>query len=420
MIPDRYSANHARAMFSDEAKILRWWQVTRDYALAAVERAPLVDAAAITKEYEDLSPPSHAAVVTREHMTGHDVVAFLSLIEQDLSPQAARFLHYGLTSSDIVDNAHFETLRVHAALLAGELRVLRKQIIHKTVEAEYPRAGRTHGQIADVTSLDHQFEFHEEVLLQIENSLNEYAEANIIKSPGPTGNSPLRGFDAHNLAVHQDAGIVSSTQVIHRDHQLRWAVIYMRLACALENLALLVRAGSHSGVGELGEGDVMRRVGSSSIPHKRNPIDSEKVCGLARVARGYVASIAEGVALWDDRDLSNSSLERIVVPDLAATVEHMTVVMAHVIENLAINAGKMLNTASQDRTMSNLLQSGLQKHFNIGPVQAGRLMREYIDFSRTFYIDTVGLCKELDATGDQLAAWHNEAKHVWEGQLNLG
>lgn len=418
MIPARYIAAHAHAVFSDDARIARWWRISRDYAFDSIETSAFTPekAAALYDEYDNACIPTAAEVDSREHVTGHDVVAFLSLIEEKMSPQAARHLHYGLTSSDIVDNAHFEALSLHAGLLSGEVGNLLSAIaMHASKHT--PRAGRTHGQVADVTAFDHQLDVHFDTIHRIDTHLWKIRDTRILKSPGPTGYSPFRRFSAHNLAVEREADVVRSTQILPRDYQLLWACAYLRLACELENLALLVRAGSRSEIGELAEGAVTRRVGSSSMPFKRNPIDSEKVCGLARVARGYFTAISEGVALWDDRDLSNSSLERIVVPDLAATVEHMTVVMANVMRELAVSPAQMKRHAQDEVTSANVLQTLAQKHFQMGPVQAGKFMREHVDFRRTFPINVAKIAESLGVSEKSVKEWWREGQRIWQENL---
>lgn len=381
----RYPAPAAQRIFGDEERLDRWTRVSIDYAAARVMTLPLPahERKDLLDEIYALSPPTPEAVRTREGMYGHDVVAFLSLIEDNLD-KAKPHLHRGLTSSDIVDNAHFRGLRTHA----DQLERLTLALAHKTMRwgnAETYRAGRTHGQIAATTSWNHQMKVYHGLLIRLCQALGKYSVNGIIKSGGPTGYGLLNYDPAPNMVSkrHMGSRVVPSTQVIPRDYQVEWAALYVRLAGVLENLALLVRLGARAEVAEVREG--AERVGSSAMPHKRNPIDSEKVCGLARVARGYFATIAEGSALWEDRDLTNSSMERIVVPDLAAVVEHMVLTMSTVIGNLEIDSGQMMESAHSRQARSAIAQMKMQDEFGVGPVRAGTLLREYVDFSAGTY-----------------------------------
>jgi adenylosuccinate lyase len=361
--------------------------------------------------------PTPEAVRTREGETQHDVVAFLSLMQDKMPEPWHRYLHYAMTSSDLVENAHFWMLRTHLS----QLTVKWSHLYHAThasipfnKEAEEPKAvprpGRTHGQLAEVTSWNHQmvsWSYGAYSILVDAHKLNPTLLAT--KSIGPTGCSSLR--------QDQFPYVVPSTQVIPRDFQLAWASIYLRLACQMENLALLVRNGSRSEVGEIREGRLSTQVGSSAMPHKRNPIKSEKVCGLARVARGLFATIAESTgALWDDRDISNSSVERVAVPDLAHTVEHMIDTMLEVMLKIEIDEDRMVLNAKNPECWTGVVQSLIQKHTGIGPVKAGDVVRRLLAdgdpewlLSRTYhwFIESFpqGVSMGNDFLREYAAAW---------------
>lgn len=380
MLDDRYYAPHARALFNPDEKFRYWTMFSGLFAREAVTVDLMLTGEQrddIYLEFNKLEAPDAKAVRTREGYTGHEVVAFLELLEQQLPQSAARYLHYGLTSSDLVDNTLMYTLRLHATYMADLIeRFMLSDSRCKWADTATPRAGRTHGQIADVTLWSHQVQAYTNVLEAVQRGLRQYAEHRVLKSPGPTGRPgpyPALGF---LVAKELNARIITSTQVIHRDHLLRWACLYVRLAGILENLALQIRLGARSDIREVAEGAADNRVGSSAMPHKKNPIDSEKVCGLARVVRGQFATLAEGVALWEDRDLTNSSMERVVVPELAATVEHMMLTMMEVFNNLHVDVQRMRATARKPETITNLMQVMAQKHLKIGPVAASKAIRK--------------------------------------------
>lgn len=405
---DRYHAPHASTVFSDTMRIRRWTHLTKEYAREALDSAFPDDSADLRELIHSIEGPSPKAVQIRETYTRHDVVAFLSLIEQEADPKIHQYLHYGLTSSDLVENAHHDALGQHAQQLLAMCNSLSIVLRNRYLPIRQPRAGRTHGQVADVTQLDHQLHMHREVIRRIMRDLGEWPNMPgkfgfVTKSPGPTGTSPFRR-----------AGVTSfpSSQIIPRDFQIEWATVYLRLAVELESLATLIRCGARSEIGELAEGVA---VGSSAMPHKRNPVASEKVCGLARVARGHFMAIAENGAFWDDRDISNSSVERLAVPDLAATVEHMLFTMIGVVTNLVVDGERMKANAQDPRTASSILQTMAQKHFALGPTGASEFVQNHIQFDIVdgafYFADNVpeGL--------DYMDAWINEARELWQGRL---
>jgi adenylosuccinate lyase len=368
----RYSAPIANVCFSDQFKIRNWRHITDNYASASMEE---LGEKTMIGELSAYKTPTPEAVRTREAETGHDVVAFLSVYTQDMPDNLKRHIHRGLTSSDLVDWAHFYALRFHAAEMLRSIDDLRGAVA-KFDMVETARIGRSHGQAAAPTTLSHQLRVYTDLLVDIANDLHKFQREPIMKSPGPTGKDvatlPRR---AHAVSKLLGAEIVRSTQIIPRDYQIRWAALYLRLAGICENLAMLVRLGARSEVGELREGLSSSRVGSSTMPHKHNPIDSEKICGLARVVRGYFSTIAENNVFWEERDISNSSVERITVPDFAATMEHMMFTTVNVISNLqqTVNHERLC----QSSTWTALAQTLVQEYAVLGPVEAGGVVREW-------------------------------------------
>lgn len=367
---ERYPAVDAILVFSDAEKIEYWRHITDMYAMASMEE---VGHEHLIHELPKFATPDPLAVRTREQETGHDVVAFLSVYTQDMPSEVKRHIHRGLTSSDLVDYAHFRALRNHAIALGCRVRALRTALGKKQL-TNTVRVGRTHGQIASPTSLTHQLRVQEVILGKIYEDLDAFSSRPLIKSAGPTGNSPYMKQRQRRAAELMGSRIIPSTQIIPREYQLEWACIYLRLVVTLENLALLVRLGSRSEVAELREGAAGDRVGSSSMPHKQNPIDSEKVSGLARVARGYFSTLAENCAFWEDRDLSNSSVERITVPDYAAVVEYMTVTVTKVMRDLQFFSSSLLMTSAPWTATAQAL---LQQFAGLGPVEASQVVRSW-------------------------------------------
>lgn len=369
---DRYPAPFAKVIFSDQARMERWRDIAVKQAVSIAEHSgalpSIVDAIKLT------APPSALAVRVREQETGHDVVAFLQQLLFGVEERAHVYFHYGLTSSDIVDNAHFRALREHTTRVFGLTEHLSESLQYTANRAtSYRCVGRTHGQIAELTSWRWRLEVWQGSFFGIQQDLNSLIEdLNVEKTPGPTGQSILRGD------LYRNTSLIKSTQVIPRDHQVRWAMVYVRLCGHVENLAELIRAGSRAGVGEVGEGAAVTRVGSSAMPHKKNPITSEQLCGLARVARGMLMPIMESASLDFDRDISNSSVERTVVPDLASVTEYMVRTLTKVLDQLQFFPDVILDNIDE-RAFTNLLQSLVQWYGGLSPIEASRRVRHIIE-----------------------------------------
>lgn len=370
---DRYPAPTAAEIFGDQSRIDRWTMITTDRMREAWQDD---DSGKPLGDFYAPSKIEFIEVQDRERTTGHDLVAFLQVFEDRLggaTSRMSRFLHYGLTSSDIVDTAHFHALRSHAIYMTNITRVLCQSATSWDMRhQDTRRLGRTHGQIAEPTSWRDQMMVWSASLQHIHNDLAMWTNRQaLVKNPGATGQNRMR--------KSTPMGMVVSTQVIPRDWQLQWACLYLRLACSLENLALQIRLAARAEIGEVKEGS--ERIGSSAMPHKQNPIQSERVCGLARVARGQFSAIAETVALWEDRDLTNSAVERTAVPDLAATVEFMVTEMISVLSNLHVDTRRMKeNLDAHPEAWSSIFQGMAQKNFNMGPTEAAWFVRKSVQF----------------------------------------
>lgn len=380
MIPDRYPAPGAKRIFNDAYKFACWKQITDAYATQAIltvsNYALPTSAQRMVDAIEATNPPTPEMVAEYEAEHGHDVVAFLAAYCVKLPPEAGPLIHDGLTSSDLVDYGLFRSVSDHARILADTLDPLLAVLADQAAEGECIRPGRTHGQLASHTSWGHQMWTIREVFHPLRVELADSADyLPAVKYPGPTGwkyADPKVYLRGRQVADRLNCEFVSGTQVVPRDRLLAWACLYVRLAGVLENLALLVRTGARAEISEVREG--AERTGSSSIPHKQNPIDSEKVCGLARVARGHFSALAENTALWDDRDISNSSVERVAVPGLAATVEHMVITMTKVMQNLVLDIQQMEGHASNPACFTAVYQTMAQRLFGLNPIETSELI----------------------------------------------
>lgn len=350
---ERYKGVIATLAFDEEHKLKDWARITRQFMCQ------------LTDDKSDISRISTIgldmnlfSVVDHEQETGHDVVAFLRAFEERTPPDLRWMIHFGLTSSDLVENWLHHACATHMMEVLAQLN----QLVHcpkiDDFHPNYPRAGRTHGQIAEVTSFRHQIDVWQDTAKRILYDGHRLRDqlAVIEKQPGPTG---MNAFARERIGL--DGIVIQSTQVLPRDYLLQWAMLYVRIATHLENLAGLLWHGARAEVGEIREGT--RRVGSSAMPHKSNPIGCEKVMGMARLARGYMLAIAETAgSLREDRDISNSSVERVAVPDLAHCVEHMADTMIKVCNNLWIDKDRMRANAQTMETVLSWVQALIQYH----------------------------------------------------------
>ena len=340
---DRYLSAQMAAVFSDQARFEYWRQVEiavlAGYAhLGAIDQA-VVDAA------EGTPCPSAESVNQRERHTGHDVVAFLIEWTAGMPDEVSSRVHRGLTSSDVVDTALALALRDASALILSQLDNLVSVLVRHALEhRDTVRIGRTHGQHATPDVWGHRvadFAFAaDRARLRLERARDGLLVAKLSGTTGAYQQVPVEV----EAAAAQKLGLTpveAATQVVMRDRLAEWVFALAATAAVCEAVALEVRLGQRSEVGELAEAAGASRAGSSSMPHKVNPITSEKVDGLARLVRAYVNPVLEGVALWHERDLTHSSVERVAIPDSAALTEHIVAATVSVMATLVVNVDQM-------------------------------------------------------------------------------
>ncbi|MBE1608698.1 adenylosuccinate lyase [Actinopolymorpha pittospori] len=344
----RYTSPEMASIFSDENRLRLWWlvelAVIDAYAVEGIvpsEAAAAVRAALL---------PSVEDVLAREQILQHDLVAFLSAWTRPMPPEMSRWVHRGLTSSDVVDTALALQLTEASDLIEARTdRLVEVLRAHALEHRETVRAGRTHGQVATLDVWGHRVADFALAAVRARRRLRAARhEVAVAKLSGPTG-SYLHVPASVEIRAAGSLGLRAvdvATQVVLRDRLANWMCALALLASVCEAVALEVRLGQHGGVREIAEPAARTQVGSSSMPHKRNPVASERICGLARVVRSYVVPVMEGLALWHERDLSHSSVERICVPDAAALTEQIVVATAHVIDGLHVDASQMASTAA--------------------------------------------------------------------------
>jgi adenylosuccinate lyase len=287
-----------------------------------------------------------------EQTVKHDVIAFLTSVSEHVG-ESSRWIHLGLTSSDVLDTCLAVQMKEAAALiLAGAddlLAALKEQALrHKTTLV----AGRTHGVHAEPTTFGLKLAGHwDEIRRGRERFRRAAEEAAVGKISGAVGNY-LHLDPAVEEHVCRNLGLAPaavSTQVVPRDVHASYLSALSLLASSLERLALEVRLLARTEVTEAQESFSKGQKGSSAMPHKKNPITAEQICGLARLLRGNAHAAAENIALWHERDISHSSVERVIFPDSTILMDYLLARTASMVRNLAVFPQNMLRNLELTR-----------------------------------------------------------------------
>jgi adenylosuccinate lyase len=342
----RYSLPEMAALFSDEAKLALWLEVEllAVEGWAALGVVPPEAAAEARRRAPAPSADLVAAVAERERVTDHDFGAFVDVVQAAVGPPSAQWIHYGLTSSDVEDTALGVTLARAADLLVRASSSLVGALKRRAIEhAEIPMAGRTHGVHAEPTTFGAKLALW---CLQADRDRSRLRAARhavaVGKLSGPVGtySNIDPAVEAHVCAA-LGLQAVPSTQVVARDRHAEYLFACASAGTTVESFATEIRHLQRTEVGEVEEPFAPGQKGSSAMPHKRNPILSERLCGLARLLRGYLGAGLEDVALWHERDISHSSVERVVLPDASLLAYYTLTRMARLVEGLVVHPERM-------------------------------------------------------------------------------
>ena len=363
----RYTSKEMAAVWSDEAKYTTWGQIELE-VMKAQGRHGVIDRD-LWRALELTTLPTSAEVAKQEAILKHDVMAFLEAWRQNTeNREIHRWLHYGLTSSDVVETGQAVLMSEANWLISNAgYQLLDALIKHAFRYRDTKRGGRTHGQLAEPTTWGYRVaDFAFAVNRGLERMAQACGGVQTAHISGPLGNYAPTPRSVE-LDVAKELGLAvpdSATQVLMRDSLGAWAYSLASLVTVCEAFALEVRHGQRSEVREIFEGRSAGQEGSSSMPHKENPITAEKVCGLAKMARAYVMPITEGIALWHERDISHSSVERIALPDLCAITEHVLKETRQMVNNLRINAAGMRENAREGSTtmLNRYIQEGMTRN----------------------------------------------------------
>ena len=339
----RYTRAEMGAVWSEEARFAAMLRVELAVAKAQVSRGMVPAEASAAIERRARVDVDRIAEI--ERTTDHDVIAFVSQVAESVGPEG-RYLHLGLTSSDVVDTGLALQLRAAGALLLGGAeRLVAALVARARAEAGTVMMGRTHSVHAEPTTLGLKlagwaFELDRD-RGRLARAFDDIATGKI---SGPVGTYSLLAPDLE-AEVLADLGLAAdpvSTQIVQRD---RHAAVMAAIAItggSLERFATEVRNLQHTEIGELMEPFRAGQKGSSAMPHKRNPILSERIAGLARLLRGYAGAAFENQPLWHERDISHSSAERVLLPDATILLDYMLAKMTGLVEGLVVRPERML------------------------------------------------------------------------------
>jgi len=343
---ERYSLPEMAALFTDQARFGVWLdvEVLATEAWAALGVVPEVDAKAVRERAPDVTPAFVTAVNEREQVTDHDVAAFVDVVQEAIGPPAGNWVHYGLTSSDVVDTALCATLARAADLLlvaSGELIAALKE---RAVEfRDTPMAGRTHGMHAEPTTfglkLAHWCLQADRDRARLRAACEGIAVGKLSGAVGTYSN--VDPEIERRVCAALGLRPVPATQVVARDRHAEYLWACASVGASVELFATEIRHLQRTEVGEVEEPFRAGQKGSSAMPHKRNPITCERLAGLARVLRGNLGAGLENVALWHERDISHSSVERVILPDSSLLAHYLLVRMRRVVEGMAVHPDRM-------------------------------------------------------------------------------
>lgn len=373
---ERYGREKMRSVWTEENKFAAYLKVELAAAEAWCELG-VVPREDVEKLYKKATFDIER-IKEIEEMTRHDIVAFTRAVSESLGEER-KWVHYGLTSTDVVDTANGYLFRQADEIIREDLVNFIEMLRKRAIEFKYlPCIGRTHGIHADITSFGLKWVlWHAEMKRNLERFDMAAKGVEVGKISGAVGNFAnippfVQDYICEKLGINS-ADI--STQVIQRDRHAWYLATLAVIASSLEQMAMEVRNLQRTEVHEVEEAFGKGQKGSSAMPHKRNPVSSENICGCARVMRGYMATAAENVALWHERDISHSATERIILPDATILLDYMLNRMMGILENLVI---------FQEQMERNI-------YLTNGVIFAQRVMNALIDkgYSREQAYDTV-------------------------------
>ena len=368
MIP-RYSREKMKKIWSDNAKFSVFLKI-EILACEAWKKLGIIPNDDLKKIKANASYNLNR-ISELEETTKHDVIAFTRAVSESLGDEK-KWIHYGLTSTDVVDTANGYLLKQANDILYDDILDFMKVLKDKAIKYKNtPCIGRTHGMHADITSFGLKWVlWHEEMKRNLTRFENARSDVECGKISGAVGNyvnvDPfVQDYVCESLGINSSN---ISTQVLQRDRHAYYMATLALIASTLEKIATEIRNLQRTEIHEVEEAFSIGQKGSSAMPHKRNPISSENICGCARLMRGYVIPAYEDISLWGERDISHSSVERVILPDATELLDYMLNRFKDVLENLVVYEDMMLENIYKtngvifsQRVMTALIEKGLSR-----------------------------------------------------------
>lgn len=340
---ERYTLPEMGALWTDEARYRTWLEVETAAAEAMARHGIIpAKAAEAIREKGDFDVKRIDAI---EAEINHDVIAFLTSVSEFVGPMSS-YLHYGMTSSDMLDTALSVTIQRAAKLIDDKLtgslqRIEELARKHKMT----PCMGRTHGVLAEPTTLGLKFAVWYTELSRRRHMFRQATEVMAVgKISGAVGNfanldPEIEADVCHRLGL---SPAEVSTQVVQRDRHAQFVSSLALIASSIEKFATEIRSMQRTEIGEMAEGFSKKQKGSSAMPHKKNPITAERLCGIARLVRGHAVAAMENIPLWGERDIAHSSVERVILPDSTIIVDYGLQKFNDVLDGLVVDPERMM------------------------------------------------------------------------------
>lgn len=343
LIP-RYTRPEMGRIWSDENKFRTWLQVevAASETLAEAGIVPKSAARAIRIKGADFEV---ARIHQIEAEVKHDVIAFTAAVAEKVGPES-RWLHYGLTSNDVVDTAQALLVQQASVLLRAGIEKFLVVLERRALEFQHtPQIGRTHGVHAEPITFGLKIaNWFSEMQRNLERFDFAAGQMRVGKLSGAVGNGAHLDPKYEKL-ICQRLGLTPaavSSQVIQRDRHAFYVAMLAVVACTMDKIATEIRHLQRTEVREAEEFFSEKQKGSSAMPHKRNPVTCEQICGLARVIRGNVQPALEDVALWHERDISHSSVERVILPDSTILLDYLLAKTTNLVDTMLVYPERML------------------------------------------------------------------------------
>jgi adenylosuccinate lyase len=347
---ERYTHPEMAAIWTDDSRYQIWLDIER-YALEGLVKVGKAPAEAL-QAYNEKAQFSSERVLEIEKEVKHDVIAFLTNVAEYVGP-LSRYVHKGMTSSDVVDTCLAVQMRRAGLMIKSDIETLLATLKARAIEFKLtPCIGRSHGIHAEPTTFGIKLAgWYAEMKRHITRLNLAIEDISVGKLSGAVGTYAGIDPSVEELVMKklELTGETVATQIVSRDRHANYMACLAGIAGSIERFSVEIRHLQRTEVREAAEGFTAGQKGSSAMPHKRNPILTENLCGLARLVRSYAQACFENVALWHERDISHSSVERVAVPDATIALDFMLRRFNGVVKNLLVSPEKMMENLELTR-----------------------------------------------------------------------